>query len=187
MYLPSFYLTIEGAQGRHPWTTKVNQHYTNILSSNMLYLIMQRRITNMQLEGKEIYSPQQKTRQKPGQPQRMPKEQALALVRRFKKSLIVASVFGFGIFSGLVAYHQVGTTTTVATTSSGSSQTASTAATSTTKSSTTSTSTSTATQNSNSNSNSFLQQGGNNVSASNSSQGSSSSSSAVTGSSVSHH
>jgi hypothetical protein len=42
----------------------------------------------------------------------MPKVQALALARTLKKWLAVASLVGFLSLSGLVAYHQVGTTTT---------------------------------------------------------------------------
>lgn len=40
---------------------------------------------------------------------RMPKAEALALVSTFKKWLIVASLVSFGVFSGLVAYHQADT------------------------------------------------------------------------------
>jgi hypothetical protein len=41
------------------------------------------------------------------QPARMPKAQAVALARTFKKWLIVASLVSFGTLSGLVAYHQL--------------------------------------------------------------------------------
>lgn len=110
--------------------------------------------------------------QKPKPPKPMPKARTLALVRTFKKWLVTASLVGFFSFTGLVAYHHVGTTATQ--TSSGSSQTSS--------SSTTSSS-----QKSNS---FFNQPGGNNFGSNNSSQGStsgssSSSSAPVTGSSVS--
>src|SRR5437763_16909871 len=50
--------------------------------------------------------------QKPKPPQRMPKVRALALARTFKKWLVIASLVSFGTFSGLVAFHQVGATTT---------------------------------------------------------------------------
>jgi hypothetical protein len=102
--------------------------------------------------------PQQRSvDQKPKPPERMPKARALALARTLKKGLVIASLLSFGAFSGLVAYHQVGTT---ANTSSGSSQ-ATPASTS-----------------SSQNSNGFFnQQGGNNFGSSNSSQGSSSGSS----------
>ena len=103
--------------------------------------------------------------QKPKPAGKMPKARALALARTFKKWLVVASLVGFGTFSGLVAVHQVGTTASQSTqTSSGSS--------------TTSTTTST-TSSSSQNSNSFLNQGGNNLGTS------TSSSTSVSGSSVS--
>jgi hypothetical protein len=100
----------------------------------------------------------------PKSPERMPKARALALARTLKKWLIIASLASFSIFSGLVAYHQVGTTAT--STKSGESK------------QTTVSATSSSSQNSNSNS-FFTQQGGNNF-ASNSS-----SSTPVSGSSVS--
>src|SRR5438046_7507127 len=50
--------------------------------------------------------------QKPRPPEKMPKARALALARTFKKWLVVASLVSFGTFSGLVAFHQVGSTTT---------------------------------------------------------------------------
>jgi len=94
--------------------------------------------------------------------ERMPKARALALVRTFKKWLVVASVVSFGTFSGLAAFHQVSTTSQATNTSSGTSQ----------KTSTTTTSSQS--------SNSFLnQQGSNNFGSSNSSQ------TTVSGSSVS--
>lgn len=49
--------------------------------------------------------------QKLKQVERMPKAEALALVSTFKKWLIVASLVSFGVFSGLVAYHQTSTVT----------------------------------------------------------------------------
>ena len=94
--------------------------------------------------------------QKPKPPKAMPKARALALANTFKKWLVVASIIGFGTFSGLTAYHQVGTTAT--TTSSTSSQTSTTTSSS---------------QNSNG---FFKQQGGNNLGSSNSSNGTSTSS-----------
>ncbi len=100
--------------------------------------------------------------QKSKLPERMPKARALALVRTFKKWLVVASVVSFGTFSGLAAFHQVSTTSQATNTSSGTSQ----------KTSTTTTSSQS--------SNSFLnQQGSNNFGSSNSSQ------TTVSGSSVS--
>jgi len=99
--------------------------------------------------------------QKPKPAGKMPKARALALARTFKKWLVVASLVGFGTFSGLVALHQVGTTASQSTqTSSGSSTTSTTSS-------------------SSQNSNSFLNQGGNNLGTS------TSSSTTVSGSNVS--
>jgi hypothetical protein len=105
--------------------------------------------------------PQNDMGQKPRAPEKMPKARTLALARTLKRWLAVASIVGFGTFSGLVALHQVGTTASQSTkTSSGSS--------------TNSTSSS-----SSQNSNSFLNQGGNNLGTS------TSSSTSVSGSSTS--
>lgn len=41
---------------------------------------------------------------------RMPKSQALALVRSLKKALIIASIVAFGVLSGLAASHATGVT-----------------------------------------------------------------------------
>jgi hypothetical protein len=101
---------------------------------------------------------QRRVDQKPKPPERMPKARALALARTLKKGLVIASLVSFGAFSGLVAYHQVGTTANH--TSSGSSQAMP------------------VSTSSSQNSNGFFnQQGGNNFGSSNSSQGSSSGSS----------
>jgi hypothetical protein len=117
--------------------------------------------------------PQQKGGvQKPRQPERMSKARALGLARAFKKGLVVASIVTFGSFSGLVAYHQIGTTA-VSNTSSGSSQ-------STPASSSSSNSSSSSSNSSNSSSNGYFnQQGSSNFGSS------SSSNSSVSGSSVS--
>ena len=109
--------------------------------------------------------------QKPKVAGRMPKAQVLALVRSFKKWLIVASFVSFGTFSGLAAFHQMDTTANqvsqTSQASSGSSQAAS----------------NTSSQDNN---NFFNQQGGNNFGSNNSSNGSSTTSQApVTGSGVS--
>ena len=94
---------------------------------------------------------------KPISPERMPKARALALARTLKKWLTIASIVCFGTLSGLVAFHQVGTTTSHTNQSSSKSSQA------------------TATPSS---SNGFFdQQGGNNFGSSNSSQGSTSGSS----------
>src|SRR6266704_7066730 len=95
----------------------------------------QQQLPRPQIQG----LPQSAVGQKPKAPEKMPKARALALARTLKRWLAVASIVGFGTFSGLVALHQVATTAT--TTSSGSS--------------TNSTSSS-----SSQNSNSFLNQGG---------------------------
>jgi hypothetical protein len=39
-------------------------------------------------------------------PKRMSKVQALALARSYKKWLVIASLVGFGVFSGVIAYQQ---------------------------------------------------------------------------------
>ncbi len=112
---------------------------------------------------------------------RMSKAQVLALTHRLKRWLIIASFLSFGTFSGLVAYHQVGTITTQ--TSSRSIQ-----VTPTTSSSSQVTPTPTTTSTSSQNSNGFLkQQGGNNLGSTQTSQTptSSSSSTPVSGSGVS--
>ena len=44
---------------------------------------------------------------------KMPKARALALANTLKRTLAVASIIGFGMFGGLVAMHQVSTTTPV--------------------------------------------------------------------------
>src|SRR5258708_31566812 len=69
-------------------------------------------------------APQSAAGQKPRAPEKMPKARALALADTFKRWLVVASIVGFGTFSGLAALHQVGTTASQSTkTSSGSSTT----------------------------------------------------------------
>jgi hypothetical protein len=99
--------------------------------------------------------------QQPKPAGRMPKAQVLALVSKFKQWLVVASLVGFGTFSGLAAFHQVNTPAAASQTSSVSSQTSST------------------TSSSQSSNNFFNQQGGNNFGSSSSSQA------PVSGSSVS--
>lgn len=104
----------------------------------------------------------------PKSAERMPKARALALARTLKKWLVIASLASFGTFSGLVAYHQVGTTAT--STKSGSSQK-------------TVSATPSSSQNSNSNS-FFKQQGGNNFGSNNSSSTSASGSDSSSSTSV---
>jgi hypothetical protein len=98
---------------------------------------------------------------KPRPPEKMPKARALALAHRLKRWLAVASVVSFGTFSGLVAFHHVGSTTTASQSTSSQS------------------SAKTSSSNSSSqNSSSFLKQkGGNNLGSSSSSQASTSGSS----------
>ena len=62
--------------------------------------------------------PQHSVGQKPRAPEKMPKARAMALANRLKRGLAIASFVGFGTFGGLVALHQVGTTTSQSTQSS---------------------------------------------------------------------
>ena len=48
--------------------------------------------------------------QKPRLQERMPKARALELAQTYKKRIVFASLVVFGLLSGLVAYHQVGST-----------------------------------------------------------------------------
>jgi hypothetical protein len=113
-------------------------------------------------------TPQRSAGQKPGTQPKMPKARVLALANALKRTLAVASIISFGMFSGLVAMHQVSTTTTQSTQStSGSSNISS-------------------KQNSSSqNSNNFFNQQGGNTSGTNSSTSSSTSSTPVTGTTTS--
>lgn len=106
--------------------------------------------------------------QKPKAPDRMSKARALALVRKFKKVLVVASIVSFGSFSGLAAYHQV-----ITTTSQASSNTHATGSSS-NSSSSTSNSSSSSSNTSSSSGSYFNQQGGSNFGSSNSSSSSAS-------------
>lgn len=112
---------------------------------------------------------------------RMTKARALELVRKFKQSLVVASIISFGSISGLVAYHQIATTTATNSTSSTTSQSTSSSSSSSTNSSSSNNNTSSSSNSNSSTSSSggyFNQHSSNNF-------GSSSSSSSVSGSSVS--
>jgi len=145
---------------RTSWIPQQNQLYEGrVLTSQD----GRQQLTQPQNQG----LPQRGVGQKPKVPEKMPKARVLALANTFKRWLAIASIVGFGTFSGLVALHQVGTTATTSQTSSTSSQTSS-----------------------SQNNNSFFNQGGNNFGTSNSSQGStsassSSSSTPVTATSVS--
>jgi hypothetical protein len=132
----------------------------------------QRQLHKGDVSGRSARAPfagqprQQGDGQKPKKSERMPRERALALARRLKKGLALASVVSFATFSGLVAFHQAGTTTTA---------TASHATSGSTRART-----ATATPASTPSSTSFLhQQGGNNFGSSSSTQGSSSGSSST--------
>jgi hypothetical protein len=84
-----------------PWIPQQNQLYKGRTVTAR---------TNRHPYSQQDYLPQQRgIGQKPKPPERMPKAQTLALVRTFKQWLVVASLVGFGTFSGLAAYHQVGT------------------------------------------------------------------------------
>ncbi len=69
--------------------------------------------------------PQQAPPRKAQTPPRMPKDRALALARLFKKSLVVMSLATFASFSGLVAFHQLNTTTSQKSTTTSTSTTTS--------------------------------------------------------------
>ena len=153
-----------------PWIPQQNQYYDNRDGT----MRTRQQPTNLQNQR-----PQQKSETQGQKPKPMPKARTLALVRTFKKWLMVASFVGFGTLSGLAAFHQVGATSTTT-----ASQTKHTTSSSTQTKSTTSSSSST-----------FLnQQGGSNIgtgstsgssSSSGSSGSSSSSSSPVSGSQTS--
>ena len=148
-----------------PWTPQQNQFYQNKPAATQ---------NEQQLSQSQSQKlPQRGIGQKPGTQVKMPKARALALANSLKRLLAVASIVGFGMFGGLVAMHQVSTTTTQSTQStSGASNTSS-------KSSSSS-----------QNSNNFLNQQGGNTSGTSSSSTSSSStnsssSTPVTGTSTS--
>ena len=99
-----------------PWIPQQNQLYEGRYVAE--------RASQQQSPALQNARPQQRSvDQKPKAPERMPKARALALVRTLKKWLVIASLASFVTFSGLVAYHQVGTPANQA--SSGSSQKAS--------------------------------------------------------------
>ena len=108
--------------------------------------------------------------QKPGTQVKMPKVRALALANTLKRTLAVASIIGFGMFGGLVAMHQVSTTTTTTQSTQ-----------STSGSSNTSSNSSTSSQNSNN----FLNQQGGNTSGTSSTSSNNTTSTPVTGTTTS--
>ncbi len=119
-----------------PWTPQQNQFYQNKPAA------AQNEQQLSQSQNQEL--PQRGVGQKPGTQAKMPKARALALANTLKRLLAVASIVGFGMFGGLVALHQVSTTTQSTQSTSGSSNASSTS--------------SSSSQNSN---NFFNQQGGN--------------------------
>ncbi len=120
------------------------------------------------IQPKNLKTPQRSVGQKPGTQAKMPKAKALEIANALKRTLAVASIISFGMFGGLVAIHQVGTTTTQSTHStSGSSNTSSTST------------------SSSQNSNNFFNQQGGNTSGTSSSTSSSTSSTPVTGTTTS--
>jgi hypothetical protein len=136
-----------------PWIPQQNQVYEG---GGVTSQADQQQLPRSQNHG----LPQRSAGQKPKAPAKMPKSRALALANTLKRWLAVASIVGFGTISGLVAFHQVGTTASQSTqSSSGSSNTNSTSS------------------SSSQNSNSFFNQQGGNTSGT-----SSSSSTPVTGS-----
>jgi hypothetical protein len=142
------------------WTPQQNQIFQNKTVE------AQNRQQSLQPHNQKL--PQRSGGPKPGTQAKMPKERALAVANAFKRTLAVASIIGFGMFGGLVAMHQVGTTTTSSTQStSGSSNTGS------------------KSNSSSQNSNSFLNQQGGNTSGTSSSTSSITTSTPVTGTSTS--
>ena len=67
------------------------------------------KVYSSQQPGSLQYQEWQHGIQYPRTQERMPKTQALELVNVYKKRLIVASLVAFGLVSGFVAFHQVGT------------------------------------------------------------------------------
>jgi cytoskeletal protein RodZ len=106
----------------------------------------------------------QHTRQNKKDSARMPKAQAVSMARTLKRSIVVASIAGFGVLSGLVATHLQTTTTTSQSTSTSASQNTSSSSSNASSTSSSNSSTSNADSNqSSSNTNSggfFNQQGG---------------------------
>ena len=81
------------------WIPQENKFYEG--GSNMVR-------SSQQLAALQYQAWQQRVQdQKPQD--RMPKARALELVQTYKKRIVFASLVVFGLLSGLVAYHQVGT------------------------------------------------------------------------------
>jgi hypothetical protein len=128
----------------------------------------QNRQQSLQPQNQKL--PQRGGGQKPGTQVKLPKARTLALANALKRTLAVASIIGFGMFGGLVAMHQVSTTTTT---------------TQSTQSTSGSSNTSTKSNSSSQNSNNFLNQQGGYTSGTSSNTSSSTSSTPVTGTTTS--
>lgn len=103
---------------RASWIPQQNQRYEGSVATPQNG---RQQLTRPQSPGQ----PQRIVGQKPRAPEKMPKTRVLALANTFKRWLAIASIVGFGTFGGLVALHQVGTTTTTTRTSSTTSHTSS--------------------------------------------------------------
>ena len=146
---------------RASWTAQQNQLYEG---DYVAVRTAQQRPPAPQNQGVK----QQGGVQKLKPPKPMPKARVLALAHTLKKWVVATSLLGFLSFNGLIAFHQIGNTTSQSTsTSSKTSQT------------TTATSSSSATSSSQKSSGFFKQQGGSSIGSSSSSQ------TPVSGSSVS--
>ena len=158
---------------RASWTPPQSQPYTS------------RYVTSQ--DGRPQYAPpaqsqhpaqiQRPTVQKPKAPPKMPKERALALANRLKRGFAIASIIGFGTISGLVAFHQIGTTASSSTQSSSgsnSSNSSSSSNSSNSSSSSNSSNSSSSTNSSSQSGNGFLNQQGGNTGGNSSSSSSSS-------------
>jgi hypothetical protein len=137
---------------RAPWTPQQNQFYEG---DYVAVRTAQQWPPVPQNQGVK----QQGGVQKPKAPKPMPKARALSLARTLKKWLVATSLLGFLSFNGLIAFHQIGNTT--------SQSTATSSKTSQTTTATSSSSTSTSSQDS---SGFFKQQGGSSIGSSSSSQ-----------------
>ncbi len=83
------------------WIPQENKFYEG--GSNMVR-------SSQQLASLQYQEWQQRVQDHKPKPQdRMPKARALELVQTYKKRIVFASLVVFGLLSGLVAYHQVGT------------------------------------------------------------------------------
>jgi len=135
-------------------TPRQYQEYARPIPNRVAYASPSRMGTMLQRPAQPAHAAKPKSTQP-----RMPKAEALALVKKLKQWLVAASILSFGILSGLAAGHVVSSANTTTTTNHAT-------PTSTQSSSTSSSSSSTSTQNS---SNTSQQQGGSNFGSSSSS------------------